>query len=427
MTSRSTRPLLVFLVLALLLTLLALIPESAGARPPELPLPASPGRTAGILDGARSAAPGLAGAAAQDTTWFGGTVWAADSSRWEAVSGGVWTFDSGVGSSFDHGLPFVNPYKDPALHAVMEGWIGIDRTYSEVRFFRRLTAADFTADGVLPCVGYLGGLEGQASLWCGVLPHEADSLCYAAGMGYGNNWFVCVEHAFTYDGSGTVELGFDYRAAVEDSYDYAEVLVDTTGAGAAADVEVASYTGSVNGHGAFTLVPGADLRSGPGPYTLKFCVDSDAAYSDEDGLYPTACGAFAVDRVSVQGGGVSYAADFETGDDGWTLSPAAPGPGGTGRTSGTWPSCPRSPTPAAAPASPTRCWSSSIPARADTGPTRRTWSPRPGSTSREPGWPAPRGRCWSTRAGSIYPSPTSCSTWSRSSGIRPSARKPGAR
>src|SRR5262245_28387352 len=33
------------------------------------------------------------------TAWFGGTLWAADSQRWEAYPNGVWTFDSGVGSS----------------------------------------------------------------------------------------------------------------------------------------------------------------------------------------------------------------------------------------------------------------------------------------------------------------------------------------
>ena len=31
--------------------------------------------------------------------YFGGTVWAADSNRYEAIPGGTWTFDSGVGSS----------------------------------------------------------------------------------------------------------------------------------------------------------------------------------------------------------------------------------------------------------------------------------------------------------------------------------------
>jgi hypothetical protein len=50
------------------------------------------------------------------------------------------------------------------------------------------------------------------------------------------------------------------------------------------------------------------------PFTLKFCVESDGLYSDEDGLYATSCGAFAVDDVWVVGGGVNDLQDFEAGD-----------------------------------------------------------------------------------------------------------------
>ena len=39
-----------------------------------------------------------------------------------AIEDSVWTFDSGVGSHFNHNDPHVNPFKDPALHAYMEGW-----------------------------------------------------------------------------------------------------------------------------------------------------------------------------------------------------------------------------------------------------------------------------------------------------------------
>ena len=92
-------------------------------------------------------------AAQGETTWFGGTVWAADSMRWEAIPGGVWTFDSGVGSSLvppggpgDLSSPtreWVNPYKQPGLHATLEGWIGFDRTFSDITYFRRVSSARF--------------------------------------------------------------------------------------------------------------------------------------------------------------------------------------------------------------------------------------------------------------------------------------------
>ena len=77
-------------------------------------------------------------AASAGTTSFGGTVWAADSMRWEALENGTWTFDSGVGSSLiPVGGPsslsaptssWVNPFKHSGLHATMEGWVGFDNT-----------------------------------------------------------------------------------------------------------------------------------------------------------------------------------------------------------------------------------------------------------------------------------------------------------
>jgi len=102
--------------------------------------------------------------------------------------------------------------------------------------------------------------------------------------------------------------------------------VDTTGAGA--EVLVAEYTALLSGTGLHNLVPGTNLRSTAGPIKLKFCVDSDASFSDQDGGYATKCGAFALDNMSVSGGGISYSNGFETDAGGWTLSPAWDGPGG---------------------------------------------------------------------------------------------------
>ncbi len=318
------------LVLALILAVLAVIvfTKTAGSRPlaGELPKPVDDGAALDWRELGTVAGPaGVLNAAGQETVWFGGTVWAADSARWEAIEDGTWTFDSGVGSNFNHSAPWVNPYKDPSLHATMEGWIGIDNTYSEIRYFRRLTTADFAGSPSV-CVGSTAGLGGSASLWCGVLRTEADSLCYAERMGYGNSWFVCMEHAFSYNGSGTVALQYTYRVDVESGWDYVYIYADTTGSDA--DVDVTQYTGAASGTANLTLTPGATMRTTPGPYAIKFCVDSDGAYSDEDGLYASACGALALDDIHVTGGGTNHTATFETGNDGWTLSPARPGPGG---------------------------------------------------------------------------------------------------
>jgi hypothetical protein len=267
---------------------------------------------------------GVFSTAAVETTWFGGTVWNADSSRWEAILGGTWTFDSGVGSSFE---PSAGSCKEPALHSRMEGWTSADLTTSGVESrFRRLTIADFAPGPA--CVGSDAGLGGNASAWAGLLQSEADSLCWAAGQGYGNDWYVCIEKTFTSTGGDSVDLAYDYTNDTEPDYDYGLVLVDTTGAGSAPDLELVRYTGSVSAnHAAWTLVPGATLPSGPGAYAIKFCATSDGAYSDEDGFNPTTCGAFAVDNIAVTGGGVSDLSDFETGDDGWTETHPCKGAG----------------------------------------------------------------------------------------------------
>jgi hypothetical protein len=115
-------------------------------------------------------------AAQAGTTYFGGAVWAADSMRWEAIRDSVWTFDTGVGSSIvgSSSYPYVNPFKLPGLHATMEGWVGIDNSYSVLPYFRRLTAADPRWGS--PCVGAPAGLGGDYSFWCGLFPERPPAL-----------------------------------------------------------------------------------------------------------------------------------------------------------------------------------------------------------------------------------------------------------
>jgi hypothetical protein len=273
--------------------------------------------------------PGVFGAAVAGTVFFGGTVWAADSARWEALQNQTWTFNTGVGSSMvGHGPAYVNPYKDPSLHAQMNGWVGIDNSYSEIPYFRRVGSADANwGVGGHPCTGSLGGLGGTFSFWCGAFPAEANARCYANGQGYGNNWNVCMEHTFLYGGSN-VTLAFIYRNDTEDGYDYTHVYVDTTGLGDL--VEVVRYTArtTTTQSESKTLVPGVELpKSGlPKNIKIKFCVTSDTGWSDEDGLNPTVCGAFAVDNIAITGG-ITHSTNFEGGADGWALAPAAKGRG----------------------------------------------------------------------------------------------------
>ena len=267
------------------------------------------------------------------TTFYGGTYWAADSMRWEAYENQLWTFDSGVGSSIvPTGGPqnlsaptsaWVNPFKQPGLHASMEGWIGFDNGYGPTPYFRRVGRNDLRWQTTV-CVGSSAGLQGDYSFWAGVFPEEAFQLCYAAGQGYGNLWHACIEHAFDYPGGG-LTLAFQYKNDTEDGFDYTHVYVDTSSAGD--NVEVVSFTGTVSGSGSFPLAGGIELPFVPKPIVIRFCVDSDGAWSDQDGMNPTACGAFALDHV-VLTGAIQDTSDFEVDDDGWVLSEPLPGLGG---------------------------------------------------------------------------------------------------
>ena len=276
--------------------------------------------------------------ASSGTTFYGGTFWAADSMRWEAYENQLWTFDTGVGSSIvptggagQLSVPtsnWVNPFKRAGLHATMEGWIGYDQTVSTTypSQFRRLAGGDPRWQGTV-CVGAAAGLQGNYSYWAGILADEADALCYKSGQGYGNAWNICIEHAFNYPG-GNVTLSFMYKNETENGFDYTHVYVDTSGAGNLSHrVEVVVFTGTSSGTFELPLTVGRNLPRVPKPIRIQFCVVSDGLWSDQDGLYPTACGAFALDNI-VLIGGITYLANFETGDDGWTLSPPEPGLGG---------------------------------------------------------------------------------------------------
>jgi hypothetical protein len=232
-----------------------------------------------------------------DTLRFGGTFWAADSGRWEALRDSVWTFESGVGSAFGP----TGPNKPAGYHTRMEGWYGIDQSLSPVPYFRRSTTC---------------AIAGSYSYWAGVTLSEAQALCFASGQGYGNGWHMEVRKTFAYPGTGNVTLSYRYANDTEAAFDFSYVTVDTSGTGATASIELANYDGQMSGTATHTLVPGVTLPSSSGNIVITFVVDSDGSYSDEDGLNATTCGAFAVDNVTLSGA-ISDFSDFETGENGW--------------------------------------------------------------------------------------------------------------
>jgi hypothetical protein len=239
--------------------------------------------------------PGLSSHIFTDTVGYGGTFWASDSLRWEAIRDSHWSFDSGVGSSINSGA---NPNKPVGYHQQMEGWVGIDQTLSQLPYFRRSSTC---------------AISGSFSFWAGVTLSEANALCYAAGQGYGNSWTLTISKTFAYAGAGNVAFSFDYAVEAEPGFDYAYALIDTTGNGSQDDLILWQQDATAAGNESITLNPGQDMRSDAGNYTIKFVAASDGAYSDEDGAYPTTCGLLAVDNVVVG----ANTSNFESGADGW--------------------------------------------------------------------------------------------------------------
>jgi hypothetical protein len=238
-----------------------------------------------------------------DTISYGGTWWASDSSRWEAVRDSCWTFQTGIGSSIDNGT---NPNKPDGYHQTMEGWFGLDQTLNPLPYFRSSSVVV---------------ISGGFSLWAGVSTAEANALCYAGGQGYGNAWTMFVCKTFVY-GGGNVNLTYDYQVECEPGFDYSYVVVDTTGSTDpttynTTGIILATYTGSISGSENFNLVSGVSLPSAAGSFSIWLVVTSDGSYSDEDALYPTANGHSAFDNINLTGGATD-AADFEGGSlDGW--------------------------------------------------------------------------------------------------------------
>jgi hypothetical protein len=289
---------------------------------------------------------GVFGAASAGTTYFGGTAWDAVDGRYEAISGGTWTFDSGSASSYSstveggrpisNGLTFnpafttLNPFKSPLLHTMSEGWVGWDNSYGVQTQFRRLSSATTACVGAPTIPG-----GGSFSFHAGLLEAEARNACWAdtLGTGYGDAWNLCIElTSLSITSGGNVTWSFAYASDTEPGFDYAYAYVDTNGATAGGRVTVQTNTGPASGNASIPLVPGTSMRSNNGSVAFEFCVAADGAYSDQDGLYPTGCGAMTVDNVSIVGGGILYgsptAEGFETGTGNWALKPAAAGQGG---------------------------------------------------------------------------------------------------
>jgi len=262
--------------------------------------------------------------APDETTYFGGTTWNAARGRWEAMRDSVWTFDSGVGSHFNHDAPGVMPHKDPSLHAYMEGWVGVDRTYPVPLIqWRRVSQLDPRWEGNR-CVGRVAGLGGNWSAWLGAFQSEADSLCYVTGRGYGNDWLVSLAKRFYYPGTGSLQLSYDYVTDIAGDGDYWDALWIQVrrpySPGQNEVYELWHHVGQTAGRNTLN-VPAYMLPSTPDSITIAFTFRSFESLpdypggSDEDGLYDSQC-SVALDNI-ILSGTISETTDFESGNNGW--------------------------------------------------------------------------------------------------------------
>ena len=154
-------------------------------------------------------------------------------------------------------------------------------------------------------------LSGDYALVCGYSAAEAEHRNWP-GPGYGNTWHESMIRPFSCSG-GPVTLAYDAVIDAEDGYDFGYVLIET---GTSVET-LAVYTGRGTVEGE-TVILSDYLPPGARGFVLRFLFISDDTESNEDGFYESAFGfGFAIDNVSVWGGGIDYSCDFEEDAGGW--------------------------------------------------------------------------------------------------------------
>lgn len=162
-------------------------------------------------------------------------------------------------------------------------------------------------------------INGSYSMRCGLTAAEASARVWPGGEGYGNGWLETVSREFSYDSTNPVILSYDYAHDTELNYDYIYGRIEVLGTVST----FATYHGTNSGTANIDLTSYLN-GSGASTYTVSFEFVSDVGWSDEDNNYPSTCGAFAFDDVSLIGGGENYFSGFETREDGWAADMADP-------------------------------------------------------------------------------------------------------
>ena len=198
-------------------------------------------------------------------------------------------------------------------------WTGVDLTDQPIHGRN----ATFNADNLN------GRGTGNRAWWFGAPDGEPDTAGWATPPGYGNDWIEAIlfEAPVTDPSQGqTVGLDFFFNFDTEPLYDFVYVQFDSANAW----VTVWSGDGSNRDEGTgdfeapglqFATLPdvGSIVYAGDdypdGKIRLRILFESDALYSDEDGLFPSD-GAVQIDDVTITTVDGVFTEDFEAGDSG---------------------------------------------------------------------------------------------------------------
>jgi M6 family metalloprotease-like protein len=154
--------------------------------------------------------------------------------------------------------------------------------------------------------------EGGMGLVCGYTASEAIAREWPGEAGYGNEWDETMVREFHSNGTYPVILEYEVFFDLELMYDFGYVLIEI---GDSVDT-LAVYNGTLGDRPTIALDP--YLPPGPCDFAIRFKLRTDISYSDEDGGFSSYEGyCFTIDNVSVQGGGIDYACDFEEDAGGW--------------------------------------------------------------------------------------------------------------
>jgi len=181
-------------------------------------------------------------------------------------------------------------FDSPNGHPDEQGWTKHDLTVQIAKHFH-VAGSPGGCDAITP-------IGGTKSIWCGQWPTTADPWCGWEGLpGYGDNWSQRLESTVS-----AASVSYEIAWESEPGYDFTYVeWWDPANSQWREDPNAHGGTGGFDGSGG----PLTETLTSPyGATKVRFRFASDGAWSDEDGLWPTAEGAVKIDDISLGGGPV---------------------------------------------------------------------------------------------------------------------------